>query len=343
MAALLVGLQRHIAAPDGRPEPRILELLGIQAARGSRRLAWKGQSLSLGSGPNADSMSFDWCSFEFAFTLDMARLLPHLAAIEAGKAATLLGIIPPQWREKSKEEAEAALRQIVIAHKDTLENEIRTRKIALVLANAGQAHKWVKERFAAGNAPMRLEDILCMHRMAAEEAGIRSNTAGVMRKEGRQVTTGSEEIGFHQGAPGSRVLELMNQYVEFINDRRLASLPPIIHALVAQFFFTTIHPFEDGNGRVSRLISAAILYQRGYNGHGLYALSNHFYENEERYHRLLFKQQQDRCLDLTEFFAFGMEGLALELQGINNFIKVKLNRVLERKSFVAKGSRRRSR
>jgi Fic family protein len=81
---------------------------------------------------------------------------------------------------------------------------------------------------------------------------------------------------------------------------------------------------------VSRLVSAAILFQRGYNGHGFYALSNYFYENEERYHRILFGLQQEPCPDLTEFVAFGMEGLALELRGINNFIKVKVNRIATR-------------
>lgn len=265
----------------------------------------------------------------------MARLLPYIAAIEAGKPAATLQIIPPQWREKSVQQAEAELREGVAAHTDKLENEIRIRKLALVLANAGQAQKWVKERFAPGSAPMCLEDILHMHRMLSEEAGIRSDTAGVMRKQGRQVITGSEQIGFHRGAPASRVPQLMEQYIEFINGTTLASLPPIIHALVAHFFITTIHPFEDGNGRLSRLVAAGILYQHGYSGHGFYALSTYFYENEERYHRILSKQSQRPCPDLTEFVAFGMEGLALELQGINNFMKVKLNRVAERQALAS--------
>lgn len=271
-----------------------------------------------------------WNAFVFDFTIDMARLLPHIAAIEASKAAASLQMVPPQWREKSQEEAEAALRELVIAHKDGLENEIRSRKLALLLTNRGQAHRWVRARFAPGNASMYLEDILQMHRILSDEAGIRSNTAGVMRKRGSQVVTGSEDIGFHQGAPASRVPRLMEQFIQFINGKQLASLPPIMHALVAHFFITTIHPFEDGNGRVSRLVSAGILYQRGYNGHGFYALSNYFYENEERYRRILFKQSQGPRPDLTEFVAFGMEGLVWELQGINSFIKIKLNRIVDR-------------
>jgi Fic family protein len=113
--------------------------------------------------------------------------------------------------------------------------------------------------------------------------------------------------------------------------------------LVAHFFLATIHPFEDGSGRVSRLVSAGILFQRGYNGHGFYALSSHFYENQERYYRIVFKQQQEPCPELTEFIAFGLEGLALELRGISSFIKVKLNRVVYRESLVASRKQRRAR
>jgi Fic family protein len=269
-----------------------------------------------GSGRMMNVMSSYWLDFEFDFTVDAPVLLPYISAIEACKPAPSLQIVPPQWRENSVEEAEAHLRRTMAPHKDPIENELRIRKLALVLANAGHAHKWVKQRFSQGNAPMCLEDILQIHRLVTEDAGIRSDTAGVMRKRGRQVITGSEEIGFHRGAPASMVPRLMAQYVQFINEREWDSLLPIIHALLAHFFIATIHPFEDGNGRVARLVSAGILFQRGYKGHGHYAFSHYFYENEEQYHRILFEGSQHPRPDLTDFFAFGMKGFLLELQDL---------------------------
>jgi Fic family protein len=267
-----------------------------------------------GSGPSLNVMSSYWLDFEFDFTLDASTLLPYIAAIEACEPAASFQIVPPEWREKSFAETEANLRQTMIEHKDPIENELRIRKLALVLANAGKTHKWVKQRFIPGSAPMCLEDIIRIHRLVTEDAGIRSDTAGVMRKRGRQVITGSEEIGFHRGAPASMVPRLMARYVQFINEKDWAGLPPIIHALLAHFFITTIHPFEDGNGRVARLVSAGILFQHGYKGHGRYAFSRYFYENEEQYQRILFNASQHPRPDLTEFFAFGMKGLVLELQ-----------------------------
>lgn len=260
-------------------------------------------------------MSSYWPDFEFDFTVDAPTLLPYIAAIEACNPAQSLAV-PPQWREKSVAEVEATLRQTMTPHKDPIENELRIRKLALVLANAGQAHKWVKQRFGDGNAPMSLEDILHIHRLVMEDAGIRSDTAGGLRKRGRQVITGSEELGFYRGAPASMVAMLMARYVQFINEREWANLPPVIHALLAHFFMATIHPFEDGNGRVARLVSAGILFQRGYKGHGHYAFSHYYYQNEEEYHRTLSRLRNQLSPDLTEFFVFGMKGLLLELQDL---------------------------
>jgi Fic family protein len=286
-------------------------------------------------------MSLYWPAFEFSYRLDMPRLLPHIAAIEAGKAAASMRILPPQWRKRADNgEAEAAFR--AIAEKEGVEiNEIQVRKLQLLQTNASRAQAWVRERFYPGSAPLSLEDILGLHRMIADEAGIRYNTPGEMRKEGFQVVVGTPGIGFHTGAPASRVQELMREYIQFVNSPHLRSMPAAIHTLIAHYFITTIHPFDDGNGRVSRLVSAGILFERGYNGHGFHALSSYFYDNEERYHTILLAAQQDASPDLTEFVAFGLAGLAQELRGINHFMRIKLQRIVDREAPSEKRHRRR--
>ena len=105
------------------------------------------------------------------------------------------------------------------------------------------------------------------------------------------------------GAPVDWLPRLMNDYVLCIAGERLCNLPPVIQALVAHFFLVTIHPFGDGNGRVSRLLTAGILLQRGYNVHGgFYALSDYFYVNDIKYHSMLHKCWQSPPFDLTAFF-----------------------------------------
>jgi Fic family protein len=287
-------------------------------------------------------MALYWPAFEFTYTLDIAQLLPYIAAIEGNKAASSSYVLPPPWRERiCSGESEVPLCDV--SAQEARNRQINLRKLELLNNNASRAHAWVRQRFIPGSAPMSLDDILAMHRTVAEEAGIRYDNVGVLRKDGQKVVVGDAEIGYHVGAPAATLPRLMDDYLQFISSASLTSMPAPIHALVAHFFLATIHPFEDGSGRVSRLVAAGILFQRGYRGHGLYALSGHFYENQGQYYRIVFKQQQEPCPDLTEFIAFGLEGLALELRGISSFIKVKLNRFVDREALAASRKQRRSR
>lgn len=276
-----------------------------------------------------------WPEFEFRFSLDMPRLLPYIAALEAYHEAASNRVRPPQWREQSPpNEVESA--PDLPADKEPSQKQIDIHKAQLRTRNTDRAQSWVKQRFVPGSAPVSLADILSMHSIVADESGVRYNTPGTLRHSGFIVSVGRPVVGgIHVGAPERRLPRLMEQYIQFINSENLAGLPAVIHALVAHFFFTTIHPLEDGNGRVSRLVAAGILFQRGYNGHGFYALSNYFYENDIKYHRFLHRcWQQPLPFDLTPFVAFGVEGMVLELQGIKSFIKIKLNRSADKETLV---------
>lgn len=267
-----------------------------------------------------------WPEFKFDFQLDLVRLVPHVMAIEAHQEAAGNRILPPYWRERSADEAPALS---LPPEKAGAMDPLDIRKQELMLRNADPIMAWARNRFVPGSPPLSLDDITAMHRMVADEAGIHHNNAGVLRTMG--VRVGRREVGgMHSGAPSDKLPMLMDLYVEFINSNRLRSLSAAIHALIAHFFFTTIHPFDDGNGRMSRLVSGAILFQRGYNGHGSYALSRHYYVNGIRYHAILHQCWQGfPPFDLTNFVAFGLEGLVIELQGINRFMKIKLHRNLD--------------
>jgi hypothetical protein len=261
----------------------------------------------------------DWLQFEFDYRLDLQRLAPHVLAIEAQKPAAFTRVLPPQWREPSPKQGLAALAD---------------EKLQLRLRNAANARAWVNERFAMGSPPITLADLLTMHTMVAE--GVAEDYApGTLRSMPVQV--GRREVGgFHMGAPVNRLPRLMEKYVGFITSDRLLGLHPVIQALIAHFFLVTIHPFGDGNGRVSRLLTAGILLQRGYNVHGgFYALSDYFYLNDIKYHSMLHRcWQSPPPFDLTPFVAFGMEGFVMELRSIASFIKMKLSRIVDREALL---------
>lgn len=70
------------------------------------------------------------------------------------------------------------------------------------------------------------------------------------------------------------------------------SFPPLLCAASFVFDFLCIHPFRDGNGRVSRLVTLLLLYQQGYNVGRYISLERIIEESKESYYDALKKSSQ---------------------------------------------------
>ncbi len=101
-----------------------------------------------------------------------------------------------------------------------------------------------------------LELMLELHRIIFANS---RSFAGQFRKKGTEVGI---RDGFgtivHLGAPSSRVKGLLGELVEWYNQNK-KKYPAIVLAAVIHDQFEYIHPFEDGNGRVGRLLMNNIL------------------------------------------------------------------------------------
>lgn len=64
----------------------------------------------------------------------------------------------------------------------------------------------------------------------------------------------------YEAPPSSRVQEEMEAFITWFNDESL-KLEPLTKAGIAHLYFESIHPFEDGNGRIGRAISEKALSQ----------------------------------------------------------------------------------
>ena len=98
---------------------------------------------------------------------------------------------------------------------------------------------------------------------------------GVLLREGRgshhrpgefrdiQVVVGGEAADVHTATyvppPPREMRAALEKFERFLHDR---SLPPLLHAGLAHAQFETIHPFEDGNGRVGRLLITLLLCEQ---------------------------------------------------------------------------------
>ena len=293
----------------------------------------------------------NWDTFTFEYKLDTDGILSDLISVEAHKQSAQNLVLPPDWRKQLDRlnrvravhgttalegnplsEAEVS-RQMEIAEQPSDAASLRATKEQQQIRNAGLAQEWTRTRFGPDRAPLRVEDILQMHKMITESSDENHNIPGRFRNF--SVVVGSPDLGgVHLGAPYETIPRLIEEYINFVNSRSVRGLHPVTRALLAHFFLVTIHPFGDGNGRVSRLVEAGILFQGGYNVFGFYGLSNYFYRNETEYKTTLQLCRRMQPFDVTSFIEFGLRGFSEELKGINNFIKTKLNRVVYRDMLI---------
>jgi len=73
---------------------------------------------------------------------------------------------------------------------------------------------------------------------------------------------------------------------------------PVLRAAIAHFWFVTIHPFEDGNGRVSRAIADMALARSEGSGMRFYSMSAQIEKEKQEYYRIL-ETSQKGTLNIT--------------------------------------------
>lgn len=113
-----------------------------------------------------------------------------------------------------------------------------------------------------------------------------------------QVVSGSGDIYnpvIHYEAPPSHdVPKEMERFIEWFNSTR--QLPPLLRAGIAHFYFLSIHPFEDGNGRVARALIEKSLDQH-LEYAGLLSTSTVIQENKNAYYNALETQNKHNQID----------------------------------------------
>ncbi len=126
--------------------------------------------------------------------------------------------------------------------------------------------------------------------------------------------------------PG-KMTELMEWFSEEWRDR---PSHPLLIIAVFTVHFLAIHPFQDGNGRLSRILTTLLLLKAGY-GYVLYSsLERIIEENKDRYYLSLRRTQKTICSDnstVMEWTLFFLRSLRKQVAG--------LEKKLERESRLA--------
>ncbi len=114
----------------------------------------------------------------------------------------------------------------------------------------------------------------------------------------------------------------MREFFKFINSEEVKKLNPLIRAVMAHFYFVSIHPFGNGNGRTARALEAYLFYYGGFNVHGFYSLNNYYYKNYPEYFKALDRARFKYKGCLQEFVKFALKGYLLELKEITERVKI---------------------
>lgn len=169
--------------------------------------------------------------------------------------------------------------------------------------------------------PLTLARLLEWHTwlFPAEEAmfSARPILVGTLRgDEPMQVVSGRlDRPTVHFEAPPRLGLE--QQIERFLSwfeaSRDQVSLDPLLRAGIAHFWFVTLHPFDDGNGRLTRTIADLALAQGEAQAIRFYAMSASILEDRAGYYRTL-ESSQKATLDITEWLTWFLQTLLRSLQ-----------------------------
>lgn len=142
--------------------------------------------------------------------------------------------------------------------------------------------------------------------------GVRGGAAapGEYRRVQNYVVNATTGKTVYTPPPALDVPIQMRELVEWLNKER--EVHPVLVSGIAQFQLVHVHPFLDGNGRTSRLLSTLCLYRAGYDFKRLFTLSEFYDRDRPAFYRAI-QSVREHDMDLTGWLEFFTGGLATQL------------------------------
>ena len=170
------------------------------------------------------------------------------------------------------------------------------------------------------DATARCDDALTKDRLFAWHAalfptgysGLSQIHAGTFRDDARgpmQVVSGPigrQRVHF-EAPPASQLAIEMARFIEWANTRTPDH--PILKAGLGHLWFITVHPFDDGNGRIARAIGDLLLARADGSPQRFYSLSAQIQRERGDYYKILERTQKG-SLDVTPWLTWFLENLA---------------------------------
>ena len=133
---------------------------------------------------------------------------------------------------------------------------------------------------------------------------------------------GREKIHYIAPSP-DRVEEEMERFLVWFDGEEPVS--SVIRSAIAHFWFVSIHPFEDGNGRLARILSDMLLARGEKSDFRFYNVSSQINKDKNRYYDILERMQRGDG-DITEWLVWYMQKLVEALDEADTIVSNILNK-----------------
>ena len=133
---------------------------------------------------------------------------------------------------------------------------------------------------------------------------------------------GREKVHF-QAPDANLVKQEMEIFTDWFNDKQ--NLDPVLKAGIAHLWFITIHPFDDGNGRIARAITDMQLSKSDGNTQRFFSMSAQIQKKRSSYYETLEKVQKGTS-DITAWLVWFLECLTEALLSTDSILEKVLSK-----------------
>jgi len=204
-----------------------------------------------------------------------------------------------------------------------LENKAKTDESQQEISNLDKGIEFVEENTDENTLINRiyLSELhkIVINNLTPPPRGEGSIHPGYLRKHNVSITKSK-----HTPPDATVLQDYFDNFIDFINKEHLAQ-DQLLMIAIAHHRFAYMHPFDNGNGRVSRLLNYALLIKQGFKVKKgrIINPSSVFYSDRDKYYDMLSKSDSLRDKDILAWIEYFLLGLKSEIEKVDSLLNTK--------------------
>lgn len=279
----------------------------------------------------------DWTSF----TWDNSVVLPLAARVRFAQGFLLGALSDVGFAIESEVELDAVTNEVVASSKiegvvldaDKVRSSV-SQQLGLAVPDAtldtrdvDGAVSIIVDATRNFDSPLSRERLCGWHNALFPQgySGLYKIRAAQYRDREMNVVSGPiEHERVHFSAPQpDRVEPLMDEFLAWFNTSD--DIEPLVKAGLAHLWFLTIHPFDDGNGRIARALTELLLSRSDQSPRRFYSMASYIESHREAYYHAI-EQSQKGTPDVTEWLVWFLKALEASLRRSEETLRDVLDR-----------------